>query len=32
VAGAPAPDGAGAEVWVADPDGCYASRGRIEFD
>ena len=32
VGGAPEADGAGAEVWVADPDGCYASRGRIEWD
>jgi 3-methylfumaryl-CoA hydratase len=32
VAGAPAVDGAGAEVWVTDPDGCYASRGRVELD
>jgi len=31
VAGAPAADGASAEVWVTDPDGCYASRGRIEL-
>ena len=31
VAGAPAADGASAEVWVAGPDGCYASRGRIEL-
>lgn len=30
VGGAPETDGA--EVWVADPDGCYASRGRIELD
>ena len=27
-----APDADGAEVWVTDPDGCYASRGRIELD
>ncbi len=32
VAGAPAADGKSAEVWVADPDGCYASRGRVELD
>ncbi len=31
VAGAPAADGTGAEVWVADAQGCYASRGRIEM-
>ena len=31
VAGAPAAGGTSAEVWVADPDGCYASRGRIEL-
>ena len=31
VGGAPAPDGASAEVWIADPDGYYASRGRIEL-
>ena len=31
VAGAPAADGASAEVWVTDPDGCYASRGRVEW-
>ena len=31
VAGAPAADGASAEVWVTNPDGCYASRGRIDF-
>jgi 3-methylfumaryl-CoA hydratase len=32
VAGAPAPDGASAEVWITDPDGSYASRGRIELE
>ncbi len=32
VGGAPAADGASAEVWVADPGGRYASRGRIELD
>ncbi len=32
VAGAPAADGTSAEVWVTDPDRCYASRGRIEFE
>ena len=32
VAGAPTPDGASAEVWVVDPDGSYASRGRIVLD
>ncbi len=31
VAGTPTADGAAAEVWVAGPDGCYASRGRIEL-
>jgi len=31
IGGTPAPDGASAEVWIADPDGYYASRGRIEF-
>jgi 3-methylfumaryl-CoA hydratase len=31
VAGAPAADGTGAEVWVTDADGRYASRGRIEL-
>jgi 3-methylfumaryl-CoA hydratase len=31
VAGAPAADGASAELWVAGSDGCYASRGRIEL-
>ncbi len=32
VGGAPDSGGAGAEVWVTDPDGCYASRGRIELE
>jgi len=27
-----APEADGAEVWIAGPDGCYASRGRIELD
>jgi 3-methylfumaryl-CoA hydratase len=31
VAGAPAADGASAEVWVTDPDGYYASRGRVDL-
>ena len=31
VAGAPAADGKSAEVWVTDPNGRYASRGRIEW-
>jgi 3-methylfumaryl-CoA hydratase len=31
VAGAPAADGSGAEVWVVDPNGCYASRGRVDL-
>ena len=32
VAGAPAPDGRSAELWVADPDGFYASRGRVALE
>ncbi len=32
VAGAPAPDGKSAELWVSDPDGFYASRGRVELE
>ena len=32
VAGAPTADGASAEVWVTNPDGCYASRGRVELN
>ncbi len=32
VAGAPDSGGAGAEVWVTDPYGCYASRGRVELE
>ncbi len=32
VAGAPAPDGKSAELWVTDADGCYASRGRAELE
>jgi 3-methylfumaryl-CoA hydratase len=32
VAGEPAPDGKGAELWVADAQGCYASRGRVELE
>ncbi len=31
VAGAPAADGTSAEVWVADANGCYASRGRVDL-
>ncbi len=31
VAGAPAPDGRSAELWIADAQGCYASRGSIEL-
>jgi 3-methylfumaryl-CoA hydratase len=31
VAGAPAADGASADVWVTDPDGHYASRGRVDL-
>ncbi len=32
VGGAPAPGGTSAEVWIADPEGYYASRGRIELE
>ncbi len=32
VAGRPAPDGASAELWVADPEGFYASRARVELE
>jgi 3-methylfumaryl-CoA hydratase len=31
VAGEPAPGGKGAELWVAGPDGDYASRGSVEL-
>jgi len=32
VAGEPAPDGRSAELWVADAQGFYASRGRVELE
>ncbi len=31
VAGAPAPDGKSAALWVADAQGLYASRGSVEL-
>ena len=31
VAGAPAPDGKSAALWVADAEGLYASRGSVEL-